>query len=100
MLEEKAPRRTFLASLVAAAGATMLGPVVSGRRLEAAVVPNAPWDLAWLDQMKGKHRQVFEVGKLEDVPGPLHVVANYLDAGRDAYELEYPDINTVLSIAG
>jgi hypothetical protein len=43
---------------------------------------------------------VFEVGKLEDVPGPLHVVANYLDVWRDVYQLEYPDVNTVVSIAG
>jgi hypothetical protein len=60
----------------------------------------APWDLTWLDQLKGKHRQVFEVGKLEDVPGPLHVVANYLDSWREVYELEYPDVDTVVSIAG
>jgi len=100
MLEKPAPRRKFLASLAAAAGATVVGTVFSGRRVEAAEVPAAPWDLAWLDELKGKHRQVFEVGKLEDVPGPLHVVTNYLDAWRDAYELEYPEVNTVLSIAG
>jgi hypothetical protein len=100
MLDETAPRRTFLATLAAAAGATVLGPLLGNRRLEAAVAPNAPWDLAWLDQLKGKHRQVFEVGKLEDVPGPLHVVANYLDAWRDVYHLEYPDVSTVVSIAG
>ena len=104
MLETRAPRRTFLATLAAAAGATVLGPLLPGKRLHAAVVPTglptAPWDLAWLDQLKGKHRQVFEVGKLEDVPGPLHVVANYLDVWREVYQLEYPAVNTVVSIAG
>ena len=105
MQEKRAPRRTFLATLAAAAGATVLAPLLSGKRLDAAAVRSvvatvAPWDLAWLDQLKGKHRQVFEVGKLEDVPGPLHVVANYLDVWRDVYHLEYPDVNTVVSIAG
>ncbi|HEY2897138.1 MAG TPA: hypothetical protein VGJ12_08385 [Gemmatimonadaceae bacterium] len=104
MLEKRAPRRTFLASLAAAAGATVLAPLFSGKRLQAAVmpesVPSAPWDLTWLDQLEGKHRQVFEVGKLEDVPGPLHVVANYLDVWRDVYQLEYPQVNTIVSIAG
>jgi len=104
MLENGTPRRSFLASIAGAVGAAVLGPVLSGSRLEAAVgrsaEPGAPWDLAWLDQLKGKHRQVFEVGKLEDVPGPLHVVANYLDVWRDVYRLEYPDVNTVVSIAG
>ena len=100
MLDETAPRRTFLAALAAAAGATVLAPLFSGPRLEAAVASKAPWDLSWLEQLQGKHRQVFEVGKLEDVPGPLHVVANYLDAWRDVYELEHPAVNTVVSIAG
>ena len=100
MLEEKAPRRSFLASLAAAMGAAVLEPVFSSARLQAAVTPSDEWDLAWLEQLRGKHRQVFEVGKLEDVPGPLHVVANYLDAWRDVYHLEYPDVNTVVSIAG
>jgi len=100
MLEKPAPRRKFLAALAAAAGATVLGTAFSAEGTEAAEPPRGSWDLAWLDELKGKHRQVFEVGKLEDVPGPLHVVANYLDAWREAYELEYPDVNTVLSIAG
>jgi hypothetical protein len=104
MLEKRAPRRTFLATIAGVAGASVLGPLLSGTRLEAAVAssasPSAPWDLAWLDQLRGKHRQVFEVGKLEDVPGPLHVVANYLDVWRDVYQLEYPEVNTVVSIAG
>jgi hypothetical protein len=100
MLDERAPRRTFLATLAAAAGATVLGPLLSPRRLDAAEAPNAPWDLSWLEQLKGKHRQVFEVGKLEDVPGPLHIVANYLDSWRDVYHLEFPEVNTVVSIAG
>jgi hypothetical protein len=100
MRNERAPRRTFLATLAAAAGATMLAPLLSAKRLDAAEESNAPWDLSWLDRLEGKHRQVFEVGKLEDVPGPLHIVANYLDTWRDVYHLEFPDVNTVVSIAG
>ena len=100
MLSERAPRRTFLATLAAVAGATLLGPSLASRRLDAAMPPSGPWDLSWLDQLRGKHRQVFEVGKLEDVPGPLHVVANYLDTWRDAFQLEYPQVNTIVSIAG
>jgi hypothetical protein len=100
MLDDRAPRRTFLATLAAAAGATVLGPLLSAKQLDASEAPNAPWDLSWLDQLEGKHRQVFEVGKLEDVPGPLHVVGNFLDAWRDVYHLEFPEVNTVVSIAG
>lgn len=103
MSENSLPRRSFLAAVATAAGATALTPLFSGTegRLMAAEVPNAPWDLSWLDKLEGKHRQVFEVGKkIEDIPGPLHVVGNYLDVWRDVYHLEFPQIDTVVSIAG
>ena len=61
----------------------------------------AQWDLSWLAEMKGKHRQVFDVvRKIEDIPGPLHTVNNYLDAWKEVYQMEFPDVNTVLGIAG
>ena len=102
MTDSISPRRSFLVALATAAGATALAPLLSrGDRLEAMGVPQAPWDLSWLDQLEGKHRQVFEVGrKIEDVPGPLHTVGNYLDAWRDVYHLEFPQINTIVGIAG
>lgn len=100
MPEHRTPRRSFIAALAAAAGATAIAPFVSGDGLGATELPTAPWDLSWLDELKGKHKQVFDVGKIEDVPGPLHVVGNYLDAWRDVYQLEFPDVNTVLAIAG
>ena len=103
MSEKSLPRRSFLAAVATAAGATALMPLFSGAdaSLEAAEAPSAPWDLSWLDKLQGKHRQVFEVGKkVEDVPGPLHVVGNYLDAWRDVYHLEFPQVNTIVGIAG
>jgi len=100
MHDGTAPRRTFLATMAGAAGAAVVAPFFSSEPLKAATAPKAPWDLAWLDQLDGKHRQLFEVGKLEDVPGPLHIVANYLNAWRDVYGLEYPEVDTVVSIAG
>lgn len=101
MSDSASPRRTFLATLAGAAGATVLAPLLSNNGLVAADVPTAPWDLSWLGELKGKHRQVFEVGKkIEDIPGPLHTVGNYLDTWRDVYHLEFPLVNTVVGIAG
>ena len=99
MAEHRTPRRSFLAALLAAAGGGALAPLLPHGRLEAAE-PAEPWDLSWLDELKGKHRQLFDVDKAEDVPGPLHVVKNYLDAWRDVYHLEFPEVNTVVGIAG
>jgi len=100
MSDRSSPRRTFLATLAGAAGATALSPLFATEAL-AADAPAAPWDLSWLGELKGKHRQLFDVGKkVEDVPGPLHTVGNYLDTWRDVYHLEFPLVNTVLGIAG
>ena len=101
MSDGSTPRRTFLAALATAAGATAFAPLVRRQEIAAAEAPDVPWDLAWLDQLKGNHRQLFDVGrKIEDIPGPLHTVGNYLDAWRDVYHLEFPQVNTVVGIAG
>ena len=100
MQQHRTPRRSFLATLAAAAGAGALAPLLVAGDLEARIPSEAPWYLTWLDELKGKHKQIFDVGKLEDVPGPLHTVANYLDAWRDVYHLEFPEVNTILGIAG
>ena len=96
-----ASRRTFLAALATAASGTLLSPLLVGEDAESAEAPRSEWDLSWLGDMKGKHRQVFDVvRKIEDIPGPLHTVNNYLDAWKEVYQLEFPDVNTVLGIAG
>jgi hypothetical protein len=100
MPHHSTPRRAFIATLAGAAGAGALAPLLAADELRARTPGGAPWDLGWLDDLKGKHKQIFDVGKLEDVPGPLHVVANYLDAWRDVYHLEFPEVNTILGIAG
>jgi hypothetical protein len=101
MSKNSRSRRTFLTAIAGAAGASALSPMFSHGGLEAAERADAPWDLSWLNQLKGKHRQVFDaVQKLEEVPGPLHTVGNWLDAWRDVYHLEFPEVDTVLAIAG
>ena len=55
------PRRGFLAGLGALAAVT---PRFS---LEAQAAQG--WDLSWLDQLKGKHRQVFDLGEFEEAEG-------------------------------
>jgi hypothetical protein len=98
MLHRKTPRRTFLGTVAAAAGAALLAPHVAPRD---AIAHEGPWDLAWLGDLKGKHRQLFDVSrKIEDIPGPLHKVETWLNAWRDVYHLEHPHVNTVIAIAG
>jgi hypothetical protein len=95
-------RRSFFGALAALSGTALL------RKAAAATVPlehfpapmgGGTWDLSWLDALDGKHRQVFDLGALDERGGMLRVVANYLDAHREVYGLGFPDINTVVGIA-
>ena len=90
-------RRSFLGVLSAIAGTAVLHPeearasaAYSRRRL----TPSEEWDLSWLDQLQGKHKQVFDLG----VP-QLDTAANYLRAFREVYRLEHPQVNAVVGIA-
>jgi len=85
------PRRSFLTALASLTGVALARPSI-------AMPVSDTWDLSWLDQLKGRHKQVFAVGSLPDQL-PLHIVANYLDAHREVFGLAYPDINTVVGIA-
>jgi hypothetical protein len=60
------------------------------------VTDSAEWDLSWLDQLTGQHKQVFDFGKVQ---GILHVVGNYLKAAEEVFGLKHPDVNTVVGIA-
>ena len=60
------------------------------------------FDLAWLDQMTGKHKQLYDLGgiALAVEPRPLRFARNFLHTFREVYRLEYPDINTAVGISG
>jgi hypothetical protein len=59
------------------------------------------FDLAWLDQLTGQHKQAFDYGSFDLAVDarPLRFVRNYLDPYREEYGLEFPKINTVVGIS-
>ncbi len=95
-------RRGFL-GLLASVGGALLGPVPL---LGAAAHPDTgpagesggAWDLSWLDALKGKHRQVFDV---QTLPGqvPLIVVHNWLAAHKEVFGLEPAELSAIVAIA-
>lgn len=102
-LKHHADRRRFLASVTGLAG---LGAVATAAAADPATAqtPRQPaasanWDLSWLDQLKGKHKQLFDVGNMDiSQDTPLRMPMNYLDAFRDLYHMEPPDVNVVIGI--
>jgi hypothetical protein len=95
-------RRSFISIVASLAG-------LAATRLSASQQPSGPstaaaggFDMAWLDQMKGKHKQLYDLGGLElsVEPRPLRFARNFLDTFRDVYRFEYPDINIAVGISG
>lgn len=86
----KSSRRTFLSSVSALAGASLL-PELAGSQAAQN------WDMSFLDRMTGKHRQVFD---FSDLDVGLVVVKNWVDAWESVFGLKHPDVNAMVGIAG
>jgi len=55
------------------------------------------WDMSWLTRITGRHKQVYDIGVLGDGQG-LRTVRNYLNAYRDVFSLNPPDVTAVAAM--
>jgi hypothetical protein len=94
-------RRSFVSALVSLAGFASIGSSTGDAAVQAPVTPGGSWDMTWLDQLKGQHKQVYDFGaaNLAADPRPLRFARNFVDTFRDVYKLEFPDINTAVGIS-
>ena len=102
MTNHRQSRRSFISVLTSLAGATAIqasSDVVSAQ-VPAGSAQN--WDLKWIDDLKAQHKQVFDMADADPAaePPPLRLPRNYLDAFRDVYKLEFPEVRTVVGISG
>ena len=99
-MKDVSGRRSFFTTLASVAGLAALRP---GDAAAQGAPPSAgPFDMAWLEQMKGKHKQLYDLGgiSLAEEPRPLRFCRNFLDTFRDVYKLEHPGVNTAVGISG
>jgi intracellular sulfur oxidation DsrE/DsrF family protein len=93
-------RRTFLTTLGGVA-TLAVGRVASPQ--DSAQPTNAAGgiDIGWFDKLKGKHKQVFDLGSFDlSVDSPLRQPVTYLSVHRDVSHLEPPDdINVIVAIS-
>ena len=87
-------RRGFLGRLAAAAALLTAPAVVSAERVTSA--PGDDLD-KWLDDLKGKHRQIFDVLTLPKGSEGTAFARNFLSANFDSYGLADADVNVVIS---
>lgn len=95
-------RRSFVSALISIAGFAVVGASAEPAGAQTPAAPGGQWDLSWLDQLKGKHKQVYDFGGLDLSADPraLRFARNFLDTFRDVYKLEGADINTAIGISG
>ena len=102
MTNSSQSRRSFISVLTSLAGVTALqsAGTQAAAQVPAGAAPN--WDLKWIDDLKGPHKQVFDLADSDPAsqPPPLRLPRNYLDAFRDVYKVEFPDVRTVVGISG
>ena len=99
-MREVADRRSFFTTLASVAGLAALRPRAAAA--QAAPPSAGPFDMAWLEQMKGQHKQLYDLGSFDlGADGrPMRFCKNFLDTFRDVYKLEHPGINTAAGISG
>ena len=94
-------RRSFMSVLTSLASVAAIDAAGSSA---AAQPPSAQaaWDLKWMDDLKGKHRQVFDLGEVNLVadPRPLRFPRNYLDTFHEVFAVDFPEVRTVVGISG
>lgn len=95
-------RRFFISTVASLAGLAAARASADQQPGGSSAPAAGGFDMAWLDQMKGKHKQLYDLGSLELAvePRPLRFGRNFLDTCRDVFHLEYPDINTAVGISG
>ena len=95
-------RRTFMSMLTSLAGAAAIQSTAAEAAAQGTAATPQTWDLRWIDELKGKHKQVFDLADIDPMAEPpaLRLPRNYLDAFRDVYKLEFPDVQTVVGITG
>jgi hypothetical protein len=84
------------------AGVTAVQSVSSAAAAQAPTPSTANWDLGWLDDLKGQHKQVFDMADANPAgePPPLRLPRNYMDSFREVYKLEFPAVRTIVGISG
>ena len=109
-LAHATPRRGFLGRL-AAAGAALAGAGVAARALgaQAAVAPAAapataaapaadsPWDMSWVERVRGPHRQVFDAPELAEGT-VLHQARSWMAGFAEVYGAKDADMSAVIVI--
>jgi hypothetical protein len=96
-------RRSFLTGLTGLASATgvALGARAAGAEPLAAQLRTGvsqKWDTTWLDQFKGRHKQLYDLMWHTLRPNTLNPPMFFFDIHREISGLDYADVNVVVGV--
>ena len=89
-------RRRFVGTVASLGAGLALGADSRAQQLFVTQQSAGASD-AWLDQLKGKHRQLFDVPEPEGGTALRHL-RNYLDAWRNAFGVGEKDVSVVVAL--
>ena len=95
-------RRSFMSALTSLAGVAAIDVAASPAAAQSSPTAAPGWDFKWMDDLKAKHKQVFDLGEVNLVadPRPLRFPRNYLDTFHDVFALDFPEVRTIVGISG
>jgi hypothetical protein len=95
-------RRSFMSVVASLAGVAAVQSSGSEASAQSLPLVIGQFDMTWLDQMKGQHKQLYDLGSQEfsEDARALRFCRNFLDTFRDTYKLEFPNVNTAVGISG
>jgi hypothetical protein len=99
-------RRSFLGRVagLASVSGVALRAERSGARSATGQVPPPQsgqpqrWDTAWLDQFKGRHKQVYDLMWHTLKPNTLNPPMFFYDIHKEVSGVDYPDVNVVIGV--
>lgn len=91
-----------MSALTSLVGVAAIDVAASPAAAQSSSAAAPAWDLKWMDDLKAKHKQVFDLGEVNLVadPRPLRFPRNYLDAFHDVFALDFPEVKTIVGISG
>ena len=102
MTRTEQSRRSFMSVVTSFLGLTAIqgGGTPAAAQGQPGAAQN--FDLRWIDELKGQHKQVFDMLDTDPAaePSPLRLPRNYMDTFRDIFKVEFPAVQTVVGIAG
>lgn len=94
-------RRSFLSAVASCAGLAVV-PASARQPTPPAGAPVTSFDLSWMDQMQGRHKQVHDFGThdLSKDGNALRFMRNFIETFKEVYGLEPAQLSGVVGVAG